>query len=901
MRFAFAILMTIGLQAASMEPDAPALGESLLLWLRADDLKLKNGEPVFVWPDAGGRGHDLTPTKGVRKNGSGTAPRFVAASEVGGRPAVRFGPENGLAGSPDHPLELKGDASLTIILVARYRPNEAKPPYDNLFFVGDPAGKGGVDPGRPTAALIEIDRSKPDWASLDFAGGWSHDATLGKGSAQPVYAGPVVLTFVKSPGPMTAVRVFFNGRSEEELLKRRATGASAPLDLRHREDVGVSMGRVTNWAGSFDGDVAEVIVYGKALPETERSALEKGIARRYDIRTSEDFVKATRRFTPEQKAHWAFQPVERPELPKVGTSAWVKTPVDRFVLSRLEKSSARPAVLATQTALLRRVTFDLTGLPPSPAEIDSFEKDFVRDPDAAYRKVVDRLLASPRYGERWGRLWMDVVRYGDTTASDGNFIMRQAWRYRDWIVDALNADLPYDRFLVHQLAGDLLPDKNPAVTLRRAVATGFLMIGPKALAESDKEQVKLDVVDEQLDVVGRAFLGLTIACARCHDHKFDPIPTVDYYSLAGIFRSTEIFGDLVRTATKWMERDLPSGDGKTKVRVMAPREGISMDLRVHERGSRHHLGDLAPRRFLQVIAGEGHAPLQTNGSGRLELARWIVDPKNPLTARVMVNRLWQGHFGQGIVESSDNFGIKGAVPADPALLDWLAAELVAGGWKLKRMHRMMVLSNAYRQSAVRDGSGNPDFAFHTPQLRRLEAEQFRDAILAVSGQLERRLGGNEIIEKAFKVGDVVDKKRGVVSASTINSRWEGYKSNRRSLYLPVIRNGQPDLLALFDAVDANQVVAGRGESIVPSQAAYLLNNPFVPEQAGHLASLVREAASDDVSRLGLLWRRALGRMPGVEETADALAFIEASGPDEAAAWRELCQAVFCFNEFIYLE
>ena len=901
MRLPLVILTAIGLQAAAMEPDAPELRENLLLWLRADNLKLKDGDPVFVWPDTGGRGHDLTPTKGIRMNGIGTAPRFVVASEVGGRPAVRFGPENGLAGSPDHPLELKGDASLTIVLVARYRPNDAKPPYDNLFFVGDPAGKGGINPGRPTAALIEIDRSKPQNVSLDFAGGWSHDARLGEGSMQPVYAGPTVLTFVKSPGPMTNVRVFFNGRAEKDLLKRRAVGTTASLDLRHRNDVGVSMGRVTNWAGSFDGDVAEVIVYGKALPATERSALENRLAQRYDIRTSEDLAKATRRFSPKQKAHWAFQPVARPELPKIGNSAWVKTPVDHFVLSRLQKASVRPRVPASKAALLRRVTFDLTGLPPSPPEIDSFEKDCVRDPEAAYRKVVDRLLASPHYGERWGRLWMDAVRYGDTTASDGNFIMRQAWRYRDWIVDALNADLPYDQFVIHQLAGDLLPDKDPAVTLRRTIATGFLMIGPKALAESDKEQVKLDVVDEQLDVVGRAFLGLTIACARCHDHKSDPIPTIDYYSLAGIFRSTEVFGDLVRTATKWMEFDLPSGDGKTKVRVMAPREGISSDLRVHERGSRRHLGDLAPRRFLQVLAGEGHAPLQTTGSGRLELARWIADPKNPLTARVMVNRLWQGHFGKGIVESTDNFGIKGAPPTDQALLDWLAAELISGGWKLKRIHRMMVLSSTYRQSAVRDGSGNPEFAFHTPQLRRLEAEQFRDAILAVSGQLEPRLGGNEIIEKAFKVGDVVDKKRGVVSASTINSRWEGYKSNRRSLYLPVIRNGQPDLLALFDAADANQVVAGRGESIVPSQAAYLLNNPFVPEQASHLASLLRKAASDDVARLELLWRRALGRMPRIEEKEEALAFLAASGPDEAVAWRELCQAVFCFNEFIYLE
>ena len=780
-----------------------------------------------------------------------------------------------MAGSPDHPLALKGNAALTIVIVGKFLPHNSRPPFDNVLFIGDPAGEGTGNPGRPTAALIEIDRSKGE-ASLDFAGGWSHDAKFGARGMAPLQAGPVILTFVKPPGPMTNVRVFHNGTPGPP-----PAGTSAALDLKHRTDVGVSIGRAATWGGSINTELAEVIVFNKALAEAERKALETTLGERYNLSANreKEIAAVTRHFTPAQKAHWAFQPVKRPEPPPVKDTAWVKTPIDRFVLAKLEQSIQKPGSSLEPLALLRRVTFDLTGLPPTPAEIDAFEKHILRNPKSAFETVVDHLLASPHYGERWGRRWMDVARYADTTANDGNFIMRQAWRYRDWIVDALNDDLPYDQFIVQQLAGDLLPAKDARAKLRQTIATGFLMVGPKALAETDKEQVKLDIADEQLDVTGRAFLGLTIACARCHDHKFDPIPTVDYYSLAGIFRSTEMFSDLVRNASKWMEYDLPSGDGKTKVKVMAPRDGPVVDLRVHRRGDRHNLGGLAPRRFLQVLAGEGHAPVRTHGSGRLELARWIASQENPLTARVMVNRLWAGHFGKAIVASADNFGMDGDAPADPALLDWLTAEFVAGGWSLKKMHRLMVLSNAYRQT----------------RLQRLDAEQIRDAMLAASGQLSRKLGGNEITEKAFAAGENIDEKRNVVSASTINSRWEGFESNRRSLYLPVVRNGQPDILALFDAADANQVVTARGETTVASQAAYLLNNPFVRKQAGHLAALLQREAADDAARVQLLWRRCLGRPPSEAELREAQAFAK------AASWEELCQAVFCLNEFVFLK
>ncbi|MBM3459812.1 MAG: DUF1549 domain-containing protein, partial [Armatimonadetes bacterium] len=448
-------------------------------------------------------------------------------------------------------------------------------------------------------------------------------------------------------------------------------------------------------------------------------------------------------------ALWSLQPVRDPTPPAVRNRSWPTSAVDRFILAKLEAKGLSPTPRADKRTLIRRVTFDLTGLPPTPEEVAAFLTDPVPD---AFARLVDRLLASPHYGERWGRHWLDVVRYADSTANDANAVLRYAYRYRDYVVDAFNRDLPYDRFIQEQLAGDLLPDPLPsgaresaAERFRRISATGFLMVGPKALAETDKEQSRLDIVDDQIDVTGRALLGLTVACARCHDHKFDPIPTADYYGLAGIFRSTEPFQDEVRNASMWWEFPLEPAPGEKPVLVMAPKEGKVVDLRIHVRGNRHTLGDPAPRGFLRAVPGARPAALPSGQSGRLELARWITSPENPLVRRVLVNRVWQHHFGAGLVPTSDNFGLRGAAPSHPELLDWLATRFAESGWSLKALHRLLLNTSAYQMA----GTPNPAaqvadpgnrLLWRTPR-RRLEAEELRDALLAVSGRLDRTRGG----------------------------------------------------------------------------------------------------------------------------------------------------------------
>jgi hypothetical protein len=619
------------------------------------------------------------------------------------------------------------------------------------------------------------------------------------------------------------------------------------------------------------------------------------------------------RFTPQQKAFWAFQPIRDSTPPAVRTVDWPTSPLDRFVLAKLEEKGLSPAPRADKRTLLRRVTFDLIGLPPTPAEIDAFLAD---DSPEAFARVVERLLASPHYGERWARHWLDVVRYADTTANDANAVMRWAWRYRDYVVAAFNADKPYDQFLVEQLAGDLLPDANPAVTAERVIATGFLMVGPKALAETDKEQVLLDIADEQLDVTGRAFLGLTLGCARCHDHKFDPIPTEDYYALAGIFRSTETLRDRVPNASMWQEGPLAVRPGEPPWTVMAPKEGKPADLRVHLRGNRFTLGPVAPRHFPQILAGEGQPPLGAAHSGRLELARWIASADNPLTARVMVNRLWQHHFGTGLVATSDNFGARGEAPSHPELLDWLAARFVQSGWSVKAMHRLLLLSSTYQMANTPNEKGltvdpNDRLLGRMPR-RRLEAEALRDAVLAVSGQLDRRVGGGEVVEQVFQKGEVIDAKRGFV-VNTTNSNSPLYDTPRRGLYLPVIRNALPDVLALFDAADPNGVTAVRNDTTVASQSLFLLNNPFVRRQALHFAcSLLADDRAGDSDRLRSAYRRAYGRPPNAGELSEALAYLRTyeakasalgrKGPDaRLAAWQSYCQLLLCGNEFLYLD
>ncbi len=903
---------------APIEPHIPDLAKSLQLWLKADAISLNDGDPVYVWPDQSGHGRDVSATKGVRTGGVGQPGRFARQSRLMGRPAVRFDTSTGLASSPGYPVSIRGDAALTIIVVMNLTPHEVSAPYDGVVAVGNPAFGG--DPGKPLAALVQINRGEDH--ALHFAGGWNHDASLGKGSFKPHYGKPTLLTIVKQPGPMrTTTRIFINGVAATRPDGMPLEGRDGVPDIQHRSDIGAYLGKALDWCGSIQGDVGEVIIYNTALNEQQRSGIESHLAEKFGLWLDIPQNKAAPAvFTAVEKNFWAYQPVKSPPLPNVRNEAWVLSPVDRFVLHELEARQISPATPADKLALLRRVTFDLTGLPPTGDEVTAF----LSDPSSqAYEKVVNRLLASPHYGERWGRHWLDVVRYAESTANDANAVMRFAWRYRNFVIDAFNSDLPYDQFLIEQLAGDLLPpDDSIAVRTRRAIATGYLMIGPKALAETDKEQSRLDIVDDQIDVTGRAMLGLTLACARCHDHKFDAVRATDYYALAGIFRSTEPFQDEARNASMWWEYEVSQGEGKPPLMVMAPRETHPRNLRVHLRGNRFTLGKVVPRGVPHVI-GAVTPQTGSNGlvdpnqlsSGRLELARWIASPANPLTARVMVNRIWQHHFGRGLVATSDNFGVRGDRPSHPELLDWLAARFIESGWSVKAMHRLIVLSNTYQQA----NAAGPESRQRDPERqwlssfsrRRLSAEELRDSMLAVSGKLDRTPGSNESGELLYERAEDIKSKIRPNRLAADDPFYTHF--TKRTVYLPVVRNMLPDVLSLFDAADPNGVTAVRNDTTVPSQSLFLLNNPFVRDQARFLADrLLGDNQQSDDQRIEAAHWLVFGRHSSAEEVADAHRFIAEYIANQAvqkisdadrrrAAWESFCHMLFCSNEFLYVE
>ena len=893
-------------------PNGETLASHLQLWLKGDDLLLKDGEPVFVWPDKSGHGRDLSATKGVRTDGVGLPGMFVKESTMQRRPAVHFEPATGLAASPDNPVPIAGDAELTMVLAMNLQPHDTQPPYDGVLGIGNPANPGG-DPGRPLAALVQINRGEDH--ALHFAGGWNHDASAGPGSFKGLYGRPIIVVVTKAPGPIrTSTRIYVNGEPVQKTPEGTLEGRDTIPDIQHRTDIGAYMGKAVSWAGSFRGDVSEVIVYNRTLTDGERQGLEAHLGEKYAIAMRSQIAATRAGFTPEEKSFWAYQPVKVVPPPPVNDASWIASPIDRFILRRLEETGLKPAAAADKQTWIRRVTFDLTGLPPAPDDMDAFLKD---ESPQAFDKVVTRLLDSPQYGERWGRHWLDVVRYADSTANDANAVMRYAWRYRNYVIDAFNRDLPYDQFLVEQLAGDLLPQTDDISTrLRRTIATGYLMVGPKALAETDKEQSRLDIVDDQIDVTGRAMLGLTLACARCHDHKFDAIRAVDYYALAGVLRSTEPFMDEARNSSMWWEFPLFQAPGEKPFMVMAPKETIPKNLRVHLRGNRFTLGQVVPRGFLQVVAPDAPA-IEAAHSGRLEMARWIASRENPLTARVMVNRIWQHHFGRGIVATSDNFGTRGERPTHPELLDYLATQFVANGWSVKSLHRLIVLSNTYRQqsrpsdAARRDDPENHNLAWF-PQ-RRLSAEEVRDTILAVSGQLDRAGGTTESADVLWKEAEVQDEKRGF-APNRMQADHPFYTDFRkRSVYLPVVRNILPDVLALFDAADPNNVTAVRNDTTVPSQSLFLLNSRFVREQSLHFAKLLlADEKATDEQRCQRAHRLALGRPPSDEELASARQYLDAYLQATAAqarpeaerrmsAWQSYCQALFCSNEFLYVE
>lgn len=790
-----------------------------------------------------------------------------------------------------------------------------------------------------------------------------------------------------------------------------------------------------------------------------------------------------------QKEFWSFRPLKPTAPPAVRNESWIRTPVDRFILSVLESRQLTPAAPADKSTLIRRAAYDLTGLPPTEAEVRAFEAD--SSPNA-YEKVIDRLLASPRYGEKWGRHWMDVARYADSTGADEDYRYPHAWRYRDYVIDAFNQDMPFDRFIREQIAGDLLPP-SPGKDVNTAgiIATGFLALGPKLVAEQDKVKMFYDIVDEQIDVTSKAFLGLTIACARCHDHKFDPISTKDYYSLASIFASTKQLAQIEGTVSKlyyaplvskdiaekyeahqkkvadkqkeidgvvgaegrrfrdqlspkmadymiaarkvyegnaksenvakdasldeavlerWvkylkptkerrahLERwyqasgssigtvaqeyqadfihevarrkqaqdewkvkaeaakargekppDAPkflagdnrffteAGSGKgpltlpekdpekvyseearAKVQTLkaelktikdaAPpeppfacsvAEDKHVDQRVFLRGNPEAKGDPVTKRFPTVLAGE-EQPAIEQGSGRRELAEWLSSPRNPLPSRVMVNRIWQGHFSEGLVRTTNNFGITGERPTHPELLDWLSTQFIEQGWSVKKMHKLIMLSSTYQmdgEATPLDREKDPDDRLLTRfPMRRKTVEEIRDSLLALDGSLDLTMGGT------LQKGEGTD-----------NEFSDGRKSlhpddtKRRTVYLPLRRSNLATLFTLYDFGDATTSTEIRSQTNVAPQALFMMNSKFVTERSKSLAQSLLKSETSDEQRIGRAWFTVLGREPEKDEVAASLQYIArfpAKPADDSGrllAWSSLCRALIASNDFIYV-
>ena len=811
------------------------------------------------------------------------------------------------------------------------------------------------------------------------------------------------------------------------------------------------------------------------------------------------------------RKHWAYQPLNRPLLPRPHRPEHgsASSAVDAFLLKRLDSAQLQQVGLADRATLLRRLHFDLIGLPPTPDQIEHFVND---DSPLAYERQVEQLMASPHFGERWGRHWLDVVRYAESITLRG-FLFPEAWRYRDYVVETFNSDRPFDQFVHEQLAGDLLMAKSLEQQQRHIIATTFLALGNNNLEDQDKDKLRMDVVDEQLETISRGFLAQTIGCARCHDHKFDPIPTRDYYALAGILRNTKTLNH--SNVSKWIELPLPmdpgqaakiknystavakirtridtlkaAGTGKglaplplaqldgivvddleavttgqwmksqssksyigtgyqhdlgkqkgsktARFRPRLPRDGVyevrfaytpgsnrsaavpvtvtgadgsktftinqkqtpairgrfvslgrhrflanetpevvvtntgtqdvviidavqflpealanqaptttktppannpdrlkqlallkkqlktleqqappqpkSMsvqeeqaiqDTRVHVRGDVHNLGDEVPRGFLQVIAIEQPPEFSDTQSGRRQLADWITCRDNPLTARVLANRIWHWLFGSGLVRTTDNFGTTGELPSHPELLDYLATRLVEQNWSPKSLLRELVLSRTYRLSS----RSNPIQHDRDPDNRllwrmnrkRLDAESLLDSMLAISGRLQRHLGGSQI------------------RPSTKNDYNYSQDSTRRALYWPVLRNSLPQLFKVFDFANPSMVTGRREHSATTPQALFLMNNPWVAQQADHAARrLLASENLDDQQRIRLAVASTLGRPPTYSESKTMLVFIRSRNDDKTdigngdtadknarrqQQWSQLIQTLFASIDFRYL-
>jgi hypothetical protein len=701
-----------------------------------------------------------------------------------------------------------------------------------------------------------------------------------------------------------------------------------------------------------------------------------------------------------KKNHWAWKAPVRPALPAVRNEAWVRNPIDAFVLAKLEAAKLKPAEPASRGQLIRRATFDLIGLPPTPEEIDAFVND--RDPKA-WEKVVDRLLASPHYGERWGRHWLDLARYAESNGYEHDEARPNAWLYRDYVIRSFNTDKPYDRFIKEQLAGDELAPDDP----QALIATGLNLLGPDMIDTSNQAQRRQNTLDDMTDTAGLVFLGMTVGCARCHNHKFEPITQADFFRLQAFFAPAEFRRDLpvadaaqkaeyekmmeaylamtasARASLEVLEspyrqklyegrfaklsdaaraaRQIPEGQRSAAQKEIvtntarllgvsakeitsamtkddrARQEKLLGELKkfdslkpslptamaLHEngkapktfvlrRGELKNPGDEVQPGWLTILSA-GHRPApapikaasSTSSGRRSALADWITRPDNPLTARVMVNRLWQHHFGRGIVATPSDFGLRGQAPTHADLLDWLACEFVspsprpspAGqeeesrGWSIKRMHRLMLLSATYHQATT----AGPDTTKRDPanalygrmNRLRLEGEIIRDALLEVSGRLNRKAGGPSVFPPIPP------------EAVTGRNEWKASPDPadhvRRSVYIFARRNVRFPFLEPFDVPDSNQSCPQRERSTTAPQALALLNATDVAAAAKALAArLEKEAATAD-ERIALAYRLTLGRLPSDTERRLSREFLSET------PLSELCRALFNVNEFVYLD
>ena len=766
----------------------------------------------------------------------------------------------------------------------------------------------------------------------------------------------------------------------DSLASIRAGGTRGPAVVPQKPEASLLLAAVMHLESDLKMPPKEEKLSSEIISDL-RKWIEMGAP---DPRTDGSFnTQSTEQRYQAAQDHWAYQPLQRAAPPAVSKLDWARDEVDRFILAKLEQSGLAPARDAAPNVLLRRLSFSLVGLPPTPEVLERFvaacETEGV---DSALASVVDDLLESKQFGERWGRHWLDLARFGESSGGESNVSFPYAWRYRDYVLDSVNADIPYDRFLAEQIAGDLLPADSNAERARLLTATGFLALGTKNLGENNDEKFEADVVDEQIDSLSRSVLASTLACARCHHHKFDPFTMQDYYGLAGIFASTKTyfgtftspannrggdplplprvagekifhqslsakkFAELKQTAReldaerqaieaaqqaafagKQPEKQFTLREVLANLWRRGPVEGkleilddqgqaipVAMgvldreeirDIPLLFRGEIGRAGEIVPRAFPSALAINTELEIPKNQSGRRELAQWLTNPHHPLTSRVFVNRVWRHIFGAGLVATVDNFGTTGDMPSHPELLDTLAIEFVEDGWSLKRLVRRLVLSRTWQQASAYDAASfrsDPEnrLLWRMPK-QRLEAEAIRDAMLAVTGELNQSPVEGSLV--ATVIGDRPISLIGL--DKRLPADLDG--SLHRSVYLPVIRDRLPDVLELFDFAEPSLVTGNRDRTNVPVQALYLMNSSFVLARAESLASRLLQKTNSMEGRITAGFQLCFAREPRPDEMQRALEFLKQQQPvgEETLAdsllLASFCQALLATAEFRNLD